>query len=341
MPKTSIEWTDYSWPVVNGCRRKSAGCGTGRAGGCYAERLAATRLKHNDRYRGLAVMTEKGPQWTGEYRLVEKELTVPLRIRKPSRIFVADMGDLFYEAVPFEVIDRVFAVMLMATRHTYQILTKRPERMAEYIRAHRIVEINEAARRIRTERGERGGPVLSPSGHPWGGRVPWWLGTSVEDQDTADERIPHLLSAWLAPLFGPVPWVSYEPALGGVDFRAYVSCGLGKCRELREVGGDRCCPACGWSEEDQRTAPKLRWIVCGGESGPGARPFDLVWARVAIKHCAAASVPVFFKQAGARPRDSDRGYFPASEVRLRSRKGADLSELPPDLHVREYPEMPC
>lgn len=97
MAKTKIEWCDFSWPVLNGCQRKSAGCGDQSGGGCYAERLAATRLRHTERYQGLATMTEHGPRWTGESRLDVAELENPLRMRKPQRIFVCEMGDLFKE----------------------------------------------------------------------------------------------------------------------------------------------------------------------------------------------------------------------------------------------------
>ena len=152
MGKTSIEWTDVSWPVINGCRRVSRGCEN-----CYAERLAATRLAHLPKYQGLAVIKrgppkvlrrdfadgsvglrqvdgKARPQWTGEARLWAKDLDMPLRLRKPSRIFVCDMGDLFYEEVPDEQIAAVFGVMAACPQHTFQVLTKRPERMREWFR---------------------------------------------------------------------------------------------------------------------------------------------------------------------------------------------------------------
>lgn len=348
MPKTSIEWTDYSWPVVNGCRRISAGCGTGRAGGCYAERLAATRLKHNDRYRGLAVMTDHGPQWTGETRLIEKELRAPLSIRKPSRIFVADMGDLFYDKVPFAAIDRVFAVMLLAPRHTYQILSKRPARVREYLAGSRYREINAAAWEI------VGRDVLpDPRGEEPMPTLPWWIGTSVEDQRTADERIPELLRARELALFGDVAWVSYEPAIGPVHFdERWLVGAFDHCPEDSEQDGCAGCPgfnARGYDGDCRAVrGPALDWIVVGGESGPGARPFDLAWARSTIEQCRAAGVPAFVKQIGSGMRlhthahgrgahvsDSDRETY----VIVRDRKGGDPTDWPEDLRVREYPEM--
>lgn len=350
MPKTSIEWTDYSWPVVNGCRRKSAGCGTGRAGGCYAERLAATRLKHTDRYRGLAVMTDKGPQWTGEVRLVEAELEMPLRLRKSSRIFVADMGDLFYEAVPIRSIARVFAVMALAERHTFQLLTKRPERMRELLANERFwVEVVHLAEQL----------VLTRERVTWGGMCgfdAWaeqlvaaralrhaWLGVSVEDQATADERIPHLEH-----IPNACPWISYEPALGPIDFDRIPRALFDREAAIRKAM--RGPIALNYDQADDTIAtPFIRWVVLGGESGPGARPFDLAWARLAIQQCRAAGVPCFVKQLGASPvhlpRDAG-GYpkttitgdpWPAQPLRLRAKKGNDPNEWPEDLRVRELP----
>lgn len=286
MPKTSIEWTDYSWPVVNGCRRVSAGCGTGREGGCYAERLAATRLKHTDRYRGLAVMTDKGPQWTGETRLIEKELEMPLRLKKPSRIFVADMGDLFFENVPFDAIDRVWAVMLLSPRHTFQVLTKRPARMLEYLRGpdlyDRVVRSADALRRARPQLTQIG--ISNPATIP----PSWiWLGTSVEDQKTADQRIPILLETPAA-----VRWVSFEPALGPVDFERIQWPGRHRVDVLRggtwELGGGFC--------QHSDFPAKIDWIVAGSESGPRARAAELDWFRTVRDQCVASNTSFFFKQ---------------------------------------------
>src|SRR5579859_4094064 len=109
---TGIEWTDHSWPVVNGCRRVSPGCGGASGiGGCYAERLISTRLRHMPKYRGLAVFGQHGPRWTGESRLWLPDLDMPLRVRTPARFFVANMGDLFFEAVTNEEIAAVYGVM--------------------------------------------------------------------------------------------------------------------------------------------------------------------------------------------------------------------------------------
>jgi protein gp37 len=156
-----------------------------------------------------------------------------------------------------------------------------------------------------------------------------WLGVSVEDQRTADERIPVMLT-----LPAAVRWVSYEPALGPVDFAG-------------EVGGDD------WLGDRHDDAPGeagIDWIVVGGESGPGARPFDLAWARSTVAACKAAGTKCFVKQLGAHPvavpvegpfqkTTAGGDPWPAQPLNLRDPKGGDPSEWPEDLRVREWPEV--
>jgi protein gp37 len=153
-----------------------------------------------------------------------------------------------------------------------------------------------------------------------------WLGTSVEDQASANERIPHLLRCSAA-----VRWVSYEPALEEVDFGAPYCDAC--CVQAEHDNGDTRCPACGDFVDDPLHGFSLDWIVVGGESGPGARPFDVSWARAVIRQGREADVPVFVKQLGARPRDG--GDVP----QLRDRKGGDMNEWPADLRVRQWPEV--
>jgi hypothetical protein len=182
------------------------------------------------------------------------------------------------------------------------------------------------------------------------------LGTSVEDQATADQRIPHLLRCPAA-----VHFVSYEPALGPVDLTPYVGgqtfncpgCGFHKTEgELLYLGGDRY--VCADCEHRCEILPAVRWVIVGGESGLGARPLDIAWARSTVVQCRAGGVPVFVKQLGARPFHGEcRGFphvpgdvtSPATTgdgegryfVKLRDRKGGDWSEWPEDLRVREFP----
>ncbi len=303
---TKIQWTNQTWNPVVGCSIVSSGCRE-----CYAMRLAGGRLRNTEAYRGLTEPSKAGPVWNGKVRLLEDRLDQPLRWRKPRRIFVNSMGDLFHENIPDGYIDRVFAVMALAPRHQFQILTKRAERMREYMTAERCDQINAEA-----------GTLAHWDDMP---TASWplpnvWLGVSVEDQKRADERIPHLLRTPAA-----VRWISAEPLLAPVDFTPWLE---DKEPTAAQAYGPR------GMHYIRHGAPWLDWVVIGGESGPKARPFDLQWGRDLIQQCEAAGVPVFMKQLGARPMtDSAQGlrFWP------KDKKGADMSEWPADLRVREYP----
>ncbi len=130
---SSIEWTDATWNPVRGCARVSPGCGGADGGGCYAERMAHRFSGPGGPYEGLTRMTAHGPRWTGKVRLVPELLDWPLSKRKPLKIFVNSMADLFHDDVPDEFIARVWQIMGAASWHTYQILTKRPERMRSWV----------------------------------------------------------------------------------------------------------------------------------------------------------------------------------------------------------------
>lgn len=288
MNVTSISWTDLSWNPVRGCSRVSEGCRN-----CYAERMAARFAGPDEPFTMFARRTPSGPRWTGKVELVEKHLADPLKWRKPRKIFVNSMSDLFHEALPDEAIDRVFAVMVLCRQHTFQVLTKRPERMREYCSALHTANNDERQQRI-------------------GQRYTWplpnvWLGVSVEDQPTADERI-----LWLLKTPAAVRFVSYEPALGPV----------GLANHFPHVHGMR---------NDKF------WIIVGGESGPGARPFDIQWARNTVAQCKAAGVACFVKQLGTHPYPGSLGSGRMPEMALKDRKGGDWNEWPEDLRVREFP----
>jgi len=304
---TSIEWTDHSWPVVNGCRRVSAGCEN-----CYAERLTATRLSKTPKYGGLAVIGKNGPRWTGETRLWRPHLEMPLTIRKPSRIFVADMGDLFYEGVKHADIAAVFSVMELAPHHTFQVLTKRPERMLRW-----ISEWKQMIDYMADSPAPAGGLYMQRYWHIW-------LGVSVEDQGTADERIPLLLQTPAA-----VRFVSYEPALGPVTFRDWLTTREPITRfEAFTPEAKGAYPVA----PTELVRGGIDWVIVGGESGPRARPFDLEWARSTVRQCQRAGAACFVKQMGSNAVDGEQGVLP-----LRDRKGGDPDEWPVDLVVREFP----
>lgn len=252
---TKIEWADATLNYVNGCTRVSPGCVN-----CYAERLAATRLRGVPSRAGLAEMTANGPRWTGKINIDDRALDQALRWRRPRRIFWNAHGDLFHESVPDEAIDRLFAVCALTPHHTHMILTKRAGRMREYLTARNEVKpdcpIANAAfwlnGRVRGYRGQ-GGLCARPLPNVW-------LGVSVEDQQRADERRADFEATPAA-----VKFVSYEPALGPVDWT-------------------------GWEFVDQ--------IIGGGESGPNARPCHPDWQRATRDFCSANSIAYFFKQWG-------------------------------------------
>lgn len=301
---TPIEWTDSSWNPTEGCSM-AKGSENGGCLNCYAARTALRRPAS-----GLAVMRDSGPRWTGKVGLVEKHLMDPLHWRKPQKIFVNSMSDLFHESLPDEAIDHVFAVMALCPQHTFQVLTKRSGRMLDYLSKANHYE---ARRRVQD--------LLDPSGRDPSGvamklfkRWPLpnvWLGVSVENRATL-ERLYDL---------GRVPaavrFISYEPALEAVgDFRLpHFACNMG--------------------------LPNPDWIIVGGESGHGARPFDIQWARDTIEVCKLGRIACFVKQVGSQPIDPSIGYWPkighTSRPHLDDRKGGDWSEWPEDLRVRQFP----
>lgn len=264
---TKIQWTDETWNPSVGCSKVSTGCEN-----CYAERMARRQIAMgNKQYKGT--VDERG-KWTGKTNLVESQLAKPLRWRKPRKVFVCSMGDLFHESVPDESIEEVFAVMALADKHTFQVLTKRPDRMRAFLaddgdRYHWAMIEGHAQRIHHMRTGED--PSMWLAVH---GPLPnVWLGTTVENQAAADERIPHLLSTPAA-----VRFVSCEPLVGAVDLSGYMDEG--------------------WFYNEEPLDGPLDWVIAGGESGPGARPMHPDWARSLRDQCQAAGVPFFFKQHG-------------------------------------------
>lgn len=264
--KSGIEWTDATWNPVTGCTKVSQGCKH-----CYAERIWK-RPYPNRAFTDVQCHPDR--------------LGQPMRWSKPRRIFVNSMSDLFHEAVPFEFIAAIFAIMGVTTRHTYQILTKRPERMLEFFRWC----ADESEDWMKPPTGDgwqdqpdamfiKHSPYLSGTG-PYNNLLPWkgydncgpvypyenvWLGVSVENQETADERIPLLLQTP-----GAVRWISAEPLLGPVELRDWL----------------------------YGPAPAIDWVVAGGESGPKARPSHPDWFRGIRDQCLQPGVPFHFKQWG-------------------------------------------
>ncbi len=284
--------------VVWGCVKVSQGCTH-----CYAESLAK-RFDRGAEFNA-AEMAKLTPY------LDEQELRQLLTSKKISgkRVFIEDMSDLFGEWVPFELLDRLFAAFALRPDVTFQILTKRPERMREYI--NQATDTDD----LTVAKFDISGETLDFFNSP---RVELplpnvWLGASVENQETADERIPLLLQTPAA-----VRFVSYEPALEGVNFS-----------ELHITGGvtiDALNPA---------ARERVSWVIVGGESGPSARPTDIEWIRSIMEQCKSAGVPAFVKQVGSRPFCSGRH----GEWKPKDRKGGDMSEWSEDLRVREFPQV--
>ncbi|GLY21662.1 phage Gp37/Gp68 family protein [Micromonospora sp. NBRC 101691] len=266
---TTIEWTEETWNPTTGCDRISAGCDN-----CYAATLAK-RLKAMG---SAKYQTDGDPRTSGPgfgVAVHPDTLTAPLHWRQPKRIFVNSMSDLFHARVPREFVARVFAIMAATPQHTYQVLTKRPDRMARIVNDlawRSSVYLRESTLDLR-------GPARDIP--PW--PLPnVWLGTSVEDQKAADLRLPALLDTPAA-----VRWLSCEPLLGPVN--------LGQWLDRVEPDGHEYDQAVGNISWYRR---RLGWVVVGGESGHRARPMHPDWARSLRDQCVDAEIPFFFKQWG-------------------------------------------
>lgn len=271
---TGIEWTNATWNPVVGCTRDNSDCDN-----CYAvtmtHRLESMGQK---KYSGLTVLNGKGDRhFNGVVRTVDEALDVPLGWKKPRRVFVNSMSDLFHKEVPTAFIQRVFFAMLKTPQHTYQVLTKRTERMHEEL--HRWV---------------------FGCGH---GVIPnAWFGTSCGHQAAADEKIPHLLKCPAT-----VRFLSVEPMTGPV--------------KLPTLDG-------------------IHWVIVGGESGKGARRFDMNWARSIIAQCKQSGVACFVKQLGAQAgwTDADDDWH---QWNYKDPKGGDPDEWPEELRLRQFPNTMC
>lgn len=314
MGKTTIEWATDTWNPVTGCTKVSAGCAH-----CYAERdFPRVYARHGRKFSDVGLHPER--------------LDAPLRALRARRYFVNSMADLFHDDVPDEFLDRVFAVMAQARRHTFIVLTKRPERMHAYLTAPmEAVRLGNALTWLGSVR-----PNERVQGGTWIGAGHWnlpnlWLGVSAEDQATADQRIPLLLKTP-----AQVRCVSLEPLLGPINLAGALNdCRCGSCDYCTTVA-------------DHPTR-RLDWVILGGESGPQARRCDLAWIRELHDQCEEAGVPCFVKQLGAeavglgsdlrlaRTTNQPGRAGETFPLDLVDRKGGDMDEWPQDLRVREFP----
>ena len=318
MNNTKIEWADATWNPIKGCSRVSEGCRN-----CYAEGIAARFSGPGQPYEGLATMTPSGPRWTNKIAVDENALMKPLSWRKPRRIFVNSMSDLFHESIPDKTINRVFTVMALAKQHAFLVLTKRPKRMQSYMQDFKIGWYTPGT--------NKPAPYLANV----------WLGVSVEDQATASERIPLLLDTPAA-----VRFISAEPLLGPVDIGRFLRRGLD-----RKAAGLEDHPfaaaflqqalyeGTAWAP----TRPRLDWVICGGESGRDARPMHPDWARGLRDQCRAAGVAFFFKQWGEWAPIDRRNPWPdppKTAIRIDHPERVGKRAAGRMLDGREWNEMP-
>lgn len=337
---SKIEWTGDTHQFVSGCEDASPGCAF-----CYAKRQAHRmgsnpNPKVQQRYRGLTVLRGNGPQWTGEVRPLPEQLGVPLSQKRPRTIFVNSLSDTFHADIPDEYIAAMFGVMAATPRHTYQVLTKRAERMYRWFGKIGTGEMETAYGVLASDSPEIEECLTSAWARDAFGELPplpnlpWplpnvHLGVSVENRKHGLPRIEHLRNTPAA-----VRFLSIEPLLedlGPLDLRG------------------------------------IDWVIVGGESGPGARPCNVAWIRRVVEQCRAQGVRVFVKQLGAYVIDrNDAGFLGGPDdawdvhpdsvehdldgtrddyqgapvrVHLKNKKGGDMAEWPADLRVREMPEV--
>lgn len=297
---TKIEWADKTWSPIIGCDRVSDGCL-----GCYAIPQARIRSanpnpKVAEAFAGTVHDTGERIDWTGQVNILDERLTQPMQWRKPLRIFVNSLSDMFHKNVPTEFIQQVFAVMALTPRHTYQMLTKRHARMRALLNDP-VFRLGVLVWTARLQDDKHPMPPWNPGDRT----LKTWplpnlhLGVSVEDQQWADIRIPALLATPAA-----VRWISAEPLLGPVDLGIDDPHRDHDSDDVHGVPHPRVCLTCSTNDREIayfRREPGgngIDWVVVGGETGHRARPTHPDWFRSLRDQCTAAGIPFFFKQFG-------------------------------------------
>lgn len=315
---SKISWTGSTWNPIRGCDPISPGCKN-----CYAIRIAH-RYKWG---KGLTVIRSGRPAWSGQIHLVPDKLDEPLRWREPQRVFPCSGADLFHDAVPFEHLAAMYGVMLAARRHTFQVLTKRPERRAEFMRWLVPQFGHRGPWAVLREHALAAGVPARLLPIEWTGPLMAWPAPNIWE-GVSVESTPYLsrIDA-LAEHRPAVLWVSAEPLLERVDFGPHLA--------------------------------KIDWLVVGGESGhPGrdCRPCAMEWIAEIKDACLRAGVPVFVKQLGSWVVSEERMADTVAEASelfgyevdhpwlwaagLRDVKGEDPQEWPEDMRVRLFPGDP-
>jgi protein gp37 len=298
--KTGISWTDETANWIVGCTKISSGCTN-----CYAATAAnSPRLQQFDQYKGVV---DGAGNWNGEITFVPKVLEQLLRSTKKRRVFAPSMSDPFHQGVKDEWLDQFFATVARTPHITYQVLTKRPDRMRQY-----FWNLKSNEQRY----------LAITAGVPWPLKN-LWLGVTVEDQNAADKRIVTLLRR---PTH--VPFLSLEPMLERIDLRDVEFAGiildcLTGCYDASNL------PIPG--VPSQGVMEKVNWIIIGGESGKNARPFHLEWADTIIRQCREVGVKVFMKQVGSN------AFYRGQPFKTKSRAGSDPTEWPEWAQIQEFP----
>jgi len=275
---TKIEWCEETWNPIIGCSKISSGCKN-----CYAERMAGRLANIQSQVINYGQVvewkeSEKGSdypmsKWNGKTHFVESALEKPFKWKKPRRIFVCSMGDLFHESVPFEWIERVWKIMAMCTQHTFLVLTKRPERIIPFFKY--------VGNRVKKSDLDSV-PTQSENPFDYINTLPnVWIGVTAENQKMADKRIPIFLKVPAAKRF-----VSIEPMLGPVDLTS-IKGDAGSYYQVLE-------PIKWAGVKNRREA--IDWVIIGSESGPNRRWCIEKWVEDLIKQCEMANVPIVVKQ---------------------------------------------
>jgi protein gp37 len=270
MQKTKIEWADCVVNPVVGCTKISIGCKN-----CYAEKMAH-RLAHNPLITGYEDVVDADGRWTGKVTFREGQLLLPAKLRKPCRIFVCSMGDLFHENVHPNWIMKVLVMAEKNPKHTFLILTKRPDRaLTQFGNWGLLPEVN----------------GMTGSGERLPGNI--WFGVTAETQEEYNRRVPILMQIPASTRF-----VSIEPMLGKVRVKAF-------CQHCQGFLIDSLGPTCGTCH---RETVLPDWIICGAETGPRKRTMQTTWATDLEHQCKKAGIPFFFKKfsdglPGGMPRE--------------------------------------
>lgn len=330
--KSKIQWTDDTHNFWQGCTKVSDGCKN-----CYAEardkRFTGGKLWGVGAERQRSASFNKPLTWNKKPWVCDECGSSEMRYDLNSilwcdgcgdyvtfhrrRVFSLSLGDWMDNEVPIKYLADMLKVIHDCPNLDFLLLTKRPENWFERIHEAFIFIANNRKEDYRTLNwlsAWMGTEHCCEPGEPGEAPSNIWLGTSVENQAMADKRIPELLK-----IPAKVRFLSCEPLLGGVDFKAV--------NALEKVGGWKNYPVGGG----------IHWVIVGGESGANARPCNIEWIRSIVARCQAAGVACFVKQLGADPVPQVDDPF--TLLSLKDKKGGDISEWPEDLRVREFPNL--